>query len=63
MKVESAGLAKHLGSNSWAEQQALLWIRGKMQERKDHSLMGHADVCYHQSLLGTSSRLAWTYVG
>jgi hypothetical protein len=33
-----------------------------VQERKDHSLMEHADVSYHQSLLGTSSRLAWTYV-
>ncbi|KAF6251826.1 hypothetical protein COO60DRAFT_581296 [Scenedesmus sp. NREL 46B-D3] len=34
-----------------------------MQERKEYSLMGHADFSYHQSLLGTSSRLAWLYVG
>jgi hypothetical protein len=34
-----------------------------VHERKDHSLMDHANVSYHQSLLGTSSRMAWAYVG
>eukprot|EP00882_Tetradesmus_deserticola_P029636 GHRQ01033217.1.p1 GENE.GHRQ01033217.1~~GHRQ01033217.1.p1 ORF type:complete len:224 (+),score=88.73 GHRQ01033217.1:391-1062(+) len=34
-----------------------------MQERKDYSLMGRADFSCHQSLLATSSMLAWLYVG